>query len=145
MLKELDPDEPMNKSRDESELHMMVLPRAKPSSNKTSNLDKTWRNTLKLQLDRAQEVLHHRTLSGLHCAYTWCEEVTIKDVYHHLDNQVSQLVVKMGQDTGIIRKEHEDRVRIFQAATDVFGLFFPFDFEGQPSESFGGLSSRWFG
>ncbi|KAG5919982.1 hypothetical protein E4U42_006347 [Claviceps africana] len=121
----------------------MTLLAAGPSSKESSNLDETWEKQFPQRLLRVHKKLRYiGMLSSDSWPYELGEESTIEDAYSRLKKRTFQSEIKKEQEKFIHQKEFQDRVKIFQGASDVFSLFFPLWYDGPTIGKFWG-AVKW--
>lgn len=102
---------------------------------KTGNKNGASLERLKEQLVLAEKFLTNQASYADQRAYRSCGDATREGVYHYLVKQASQVQEKASDSIRIL---HEDRLEIFNAATNMFSLFFPSDFDGPTTRKFWG-------
>lgn len=102
---------------------------------KTGDKDGASLENLKEQLVLAEIFLTNQVSYADQRAYRSCGDATREGVHHYLVKQASQVQEKASDS---IRIMHEDRLEIFNAATNMFSLFFPADFDGPTTRKFWG-------
>ncbi|KAK2590919.1 hypothetical protein QQS21_011400 [Conoideocrella luteorostrata] len=115
-------------------LHVLMLQPSEVHSRAKSGTEQAFER-LKEQLNSAENFLTGQTSYADQRAYKSCGDVTREDLYSYLVKQASQVEEKASDS---IRLMHEDRIDIFNAATDTFNLFFPLNFDGPTTGKFWG-------
>ena len=115
-------------------LHVLTLQAAEARSSANRAADKAL-EALKEQLTLAEKFLASQTSYNDQRAYKRCGDATIEDVYSYLVKQASQVEEKANDS---IRVMHEERIELFNAANDIFQLFFPVTFDGPTTGKYWG-------
>jgi hypothetical protein len=115
-------------------LHVLALQPAKARSGAKYDADEALA-VLKDQLALAEKFLTGQTSYADQRAYKGCGDAKRDDVYYFLVNQATQVKEKADDN---IRIMHEERIDIFNAAEDIFKLFFPTTFDGPTTSKYWG-------
>lgn len=115
-------------------LHVLTLHPAEARTSANRAAEKAL-EPLKEQLTLAENFLTSQTSYTDQRAYKRCGHATREDVYNYLVKQASQVEAKANDS---LRVMHEERIDIFNAANDIFQLFFPVTFDGPTTGKYWG-------
>ncbi|KJZ77848.1 hypothetical protein HIM_02485 [Hirsutella minnesotensis 3608] len=115
-------------------LHVLMLHPADLPQNADTDSEYATKGLIQ-QLQAAEDFILGRTSFAQQRAYKSCGGASRLQVYHYLAKLEAQVEDKASD---FVRRSYEERIEIFNAAEDLFTLFFPKDFDGPTTSQYWG-------